>query len=291
MLSLLLPSLPWLSSLPCCPGWLPSLQVDSMRGLRAEVAAADRDGVLAAFPYSPLFIQYEQYAVIARELFQNVGSSLAAVTVLALILIAHPGTALLVALAVALAVLQLLGLMLLWNVALDAVATVVLVLALGLAVDYSAHVGHAFMLQSGGRNDRVVGALGEVGGSVLNGAISTFLAVMLLSISQSHVFRTFFKLFFGICVFGVFNGMVLLPVLLSLVGPAPYSGAAGSPPAHAKAPVQPNDVELTNSVKKRPSGGGKGGEGTLRAAGKQAGGVEDAEVGEDEEASKHSGPA
>lgn len=31
------------------------------------------------------------------------------------------------------------------------------------------------------------------------------------------------QIFFGVFVFGVFHGLVFLPVLLSLVGPAPYS--------------------------------------------------------------------
>ena len=50
----------------------------------------------------------------------------------------------------------------------------------------------------------------------------TFLAVVVLAISKSYVFRVFFKMFFGISVFGLLHGLVFLPVLLSIVGPAPY---------------------------------------------------------------------
>ena len=35
-----------------------------------------------------------------------------------------------------------------------------------------------------------------------------------------HVFLTFFKVFTLTVIFGLFNGLVLLPVLLSLVGPS-----------------------------------------------------------------------
>ena len=59
-----------------------------------------------------------------------------------------------------------------------------------------------------------------MGTAVVHGAFSTFLAVLVLSASKSYIFRIFFKQFFGICVFGAAHGLVLLPTLLSLIGPA-----------------------------------------------------------------------
>ena len=66
-------------------------------------------------------------------------------------------------------------------------------------------------------------ALADIGPAVFNGGFSTFLAFILLANSKSHVFSTFFKVFFLVIVFGLFNGLLLLPVMLSLVGPAAYS--------------------------------------------------------------------
>lgn len=52
----------------------------------------------------------------------------------------------------------------------------------------------------------------------------------MLAFSKSYIFRMFFKQFFGICLFGVTHGLVLLPVVLSLIGPPthkhPGHGAA-----------------------------------------------------------------
>merc|ERR1711966_39870 len=79
------------------------------------------------------------------------------------------------------------------------------------------------MIYKGTNIERVRVALGDIGGSVINGAFSTFLAV-----SNSYVFRVFFKQFFGIVIFGVLHGLVLLPVLLALYGPKPYSTAKHS---------------------------------------------------------------
>jgi len=38
---------------------------------------------------------------------------------------------------------------------------------------------------------------------------------------ESYFFVVFFKLWFGIVVFGLTNGFVLLPIVLSFVGPTP----------------------------------------------------------------------
>ena len=40
---------------------------------------------------------------------------------------------------------------------------------------------------------------------------------------RSHVFATFFKVFFLVVVFGLYNGLFVLPVVLSFLGPAAYS--------------------------------------------------------------------
>lgn len=59
-----------------------------------------------------------------------------------------------------------------------------------------------------------------MGSSVFHGAVSTFLAIIILAFSKSYIFEVFFKMWFGIIIFGVANGFILLPVLLSFIGPA-----------------------------------------------------------------------
>ena len=68
----------------------------------------------------------------------------------------------------------------------------------------------------------------RVGPAVFNGGLSTLLAFILLSTSQSYVFLSFFKIFFLICVFGLFHGLLVLPVLLATLGP-PARGQGGPP--------------------------------------------------------------
>ena len=56
--------------------------------------------------------------------------------------------------------------------------------------------------------------------AVLNGGFSTLLALSLLITSKSHVAMSFFKIFFMICIFGLFHGLILLPTVLCMIGPS-----------------------------------------------------------------------
>ena len=111
-----------------------------------------------------------------------------------------------------------------WGLSIDTSAAVLLSVALGLAVDYSAHIAHAFMITPGkSRDERVKRAVVEIGPAVFNGGFSTFLAFAILMISKSYVFKVFFKIFFLVVVFGLYYGLVFLPVVLSLIGPSPLA--------------------------------------------------------------------
>lgn len=66
-------------------------------------------------------------------------------------------------------------------------------LAVGLCVDYAAHVGHVFLTFNGSRNDRALKTVKYIGTATANGAFSTLLAVALLGNSEAYIFQTFFK--------------------------------------------------------------------------------------------------
>ena len=55
--------------------------------------------------------------------------------------------------------------------------------------------------------------------AVLNGGFSTLLAVSLLMFSDVYVFVAFFRIFVLVELFGLYNALVFLPVLLTLIGP------------------------------------------------------------------------
>jgi len=197
--------------------------VKVMDGIR-EVAAAWIGMPSTVKVYSREFLTWETFRIIKSEMLSSVGLCLLAVFVITLGLIAHPVTSGLVFICVVMTIVDVLGCMNMWGLAIDSVSVIQLVVSVGLCVDYAAHVGHSFMKMPGkSRSERVVKTLGDVGAAVLNGGISTFLATMVLAFSKSYVFRVLFQTFFLTVVLGLAHGMILLPVLLSLVGPAPYN--------------------------------------------------------------------
>eukprot|EP00927_Polykrikos_kofoidii_P043203 TRINITY_DN37265_c0_g1_i1.p1 TRINITY_DN37265_c0_g1~~TRINITY_DN37265_c0_g1_i1.p1 ORF type:complete len:923 (+),score=153.03 TRINITY_DN37265_c0_g1_i1:113-2881(+) len=181
-----------------------------------------------AVPYSRIFLNWETFKIIYREMFVSVGLCLLAVLIITTVLIAHPITALLVFLCVLMTIIDILGCMNMWGLAVDSVSVIQLVISVGLSVDYAAHVGHNFMTQWGTRAERVTKTLGDVGAAVLCGGISTFLGVMLLAFSKSYVFRVLFQTFFLTVILGLAHGLVLLPALLMILGPASYTGKRNS---------------------------------------------------------------
>ena len=61
-------------------------------------------------------------------------------------------------------------------------------------------------------------ALSKMGSSVFHGGLSTFLSILALAPAKTYIFLVIFKLWFGIIIFGMANGFMLLPVILSFIG-------------------------------------------------------------------------
>ena len=68
--------------------------------------------------------------------------------------------------------------------------------------------------------EKVVYMMENIAPAVLNGGFSTLLALSTLVTSTSHVVSSFFRIFFMICVFGLFHGLILLPTVLCMIGPS-----------------------------------------------------------------------
>jgi len=80
----------------------------------------------------------------------------------------------------------------------------------------------------GNRLEKTLRSIETIGPAVFNGGLTTFLALTLCGGSTSHTFITFFKVFVLTVIFGLYHGLVLLPVLLSLFGPVDQSSSTNA---------------------------------------------------------------
>lgn len=188
---------------------------EAMVQLRRAAAACP----LQLLVFHPAFVYFDQYAVVEAQTVRAVLVAAAAVLVVSLALTPSPLGSVWVAFAVCSVVAGVTGFMALWGVSLDSVSMINLVMCTGFSVDFSAHVSYAFA--SSGETDadrKGVDALGRLGPPVLQGALSTVLGVVLLSLSGSYIFRTFFKIVFLVVTLGLVHALVFIPVFLTLLG-------------------------------------------------------------------------
>ena len=71
------------------------------------------------------------------------------VFIVTFILLVNLPICLMVLLCVVLTLVDIVGLLHFWNITIDTISMVNIVLAIGLCVDYSVHVGHAFLIAEG----------------------------------------------------------------------------------------------------------------------------------------------
>ncbi|XP_068204800.1 patched domain-containing protein 3-like [Palaemon carinicauda] len=177
------------------------------------------------FPYTQIYVTWETNYVIGNELLQNILLALLMVLLVTLFLLASFYASFLVMVCVLTTLVDVVALMHWWGLTIDTISAIDLVLAIGLSVDYAAHVAYTYLTVAGDATERAQATVGLIGPAVLNGGFTTFLSFLLLAGSDSYVFITFFKIFFAVCLYGLYHGLVFLPVLLSLVDPAPYTTA------------------------------------------------------------------
>ncbi|XP_015599498.1 NPC1-like intracellular cholesterol transporter 1 isoform X2 [Cephus cinctus] len=197
--------------------WIPAM--DTVKEIAKE---SNIQGFVTV--WSKMFGNWETDKVISQEVTRNLILALICVMGTTAVLIAEPQTCFWILLCVLLTLLDVCGFMFYWGLTVDIVSCIGLELAVGLSVDYAAHVAHAFLNTKSynGKHDRTTRALTAVrhiGAAVMYGAGSTLLALSLLAGSQAYVFRAFFKIFLLVILFGLWHGLLMLPVVLSTVGP------------------------------------------------------------------------
>ncbi|XP_077994721.1 patched domain-containing protein 3-like [Glandiceps talaboti] len=175
---------------------------------------------LPMIAYNPSFIFDDHFDAILPSMIQNILIAAAGMLLVSLLLIPQPICSLYVTVSIASIVVGVLGYMAFWDVGLDFVSMITIVVCIGFSVDYSAHVAYIFVIsQRDSRNERAIDSLRLLGLPILQSVSSTILAIIPIYTGNTYAFRAIFEtLFLGIS-FGGLHGLLFLPTLLSLIGP------------------------------------------------------------------------
>ncbi|KAK6170826.1 hypothetical protein SNE40_019126 [Patella caerulea] len=175
---------------------------------------------LDVFAYTPPFIFFEQYVVILPNTIQTVGIAVICMLVITIIFMPNPIMVVLVTLNMISILVGIFGFLYFWDLTLSSITMIHLIMSVGFSVDFSVHVCHGFISSDkDNKDDMVRDALKTSVAPVINGGLSSLIGICTLAGSQSYVFRSFFKIMVLVITFGLTHSMLLLPVILSLIGP------------------------------------------------------------------------
>lgn len=177
------------------------------------------------FNLMPSLFQQIYFQTIATELFVNLLSTFVIIIIILFLFIPNIQVVLMTLSCVVFTVVNVEGYSHFMGLYIEDVTSIIIILSVGLAVDYCAHVSVAYVLQinqPSSRQEKTELALADMGPAVFNGGFSTFLAFFMVAWSNSYVFLTFFKMFSMVVLFGLFHGLIYFPVLLSLIGPSSH---------------------------------------------------------------------
>lgn len=183
------------------------------------------------FPYSVFYIFFDQYVSIVGLTAGLLCAAIGIIFVVSSILLGSVLTGAAVAITVVMTIVDIIGAMAVFDVSLNAVSLVNLIICVGIAVEFCAHIARAFMFPSRtfmerarnrfrGRDARSWTALANVGGSVFSGiTITKFLGVFVLAFTRSKIFEIYyFRIWVALVFFAATHALIFLPVLLSLMG-------------------------------------------------------------------------
>lgn len=163
---------------------------------RVRDANLTTNGSVEVFPYSVFYVFYEQYLTIWTDTLKSIAVSLIAIFVVTFLLMGFDFfSSIVVVITITMIIVNLGGLMYFWNITLNAVSLVNLVMAVGISVEFCSHLVHSFsMSMEATRVERAADALTKMGSSIFSGiTLTKFGGIVVLAFAKSQIFQVRLK--------------------------------------------------------------------------------------------------
>lgn len=156
--------------------WSRMLTDTLSKSINADLAEEEH---VEVFAYSIFYVFYEQYLTIWEDTLRSLGVSLLAIFIVTFILMGLDlNSSLIILLVITMVLVNMGGLMYWWSIQLNAVSLVNLVMAVGISVEFCAHITRAFAVcTDGDKVERAQSTLINMGSSVSSGSLYSSIAL------------------------------------------------------------------------------------------------------------------
>ncbi|XP_074642065.1 protein patched homolog 1-like [Tubulanus polymorphus] len=193
--------------------------VDTVTEIRSICEDFSERG-LPNFPKGIPFTFWEQYINLRTYLMASLCFILGIIFIVLAVMLMNIWAAFIVVIVLVMIVVELFGFMGLTGIKMSAVPAVILIVSVGIGVEFTVHIVIGFVTAIGSRDRRMKISLHHTFAPIIHGAVSTLLGVMMLVGSEfDFIVRYFFNVMTVLVFIGLLNGLILLPVLLSIAGP------------------------------------------------------------------------
>ncbi|XP_068629200.1 NPC intracellular cholesterol transporter 1 homolog 1b-like [Battus philenor] len=169
------------------------------------------------FPYSVFYVYFEQYLTMWADTFASLGYSLIGATVINLLASGfNVLTTFTVMFTTIMVIIDMMGVMYIWNIPLNAVSCVNLIVSIGISVEFFSHLAYAYATSKSPSHERVADAMKKVGSTIITGITFTNIPIIVLAFSYTQLIEMFFfRMLFSLVILGFLHGMIFYPVFLS----------------------------------------------------------------------------